>query len=128
MPGEIPHWTLVSGLVQVWPDPGQEKECPSLHSLIRPSVLLSLDGKWSDLAGRRDGRTLRAALLETYRELYATIPSFAVLDQVQAIPDLPSYEDILTLNAGVWKGIRSKCAELGCKYSRKLEKDYTILG
>lgn len=115
------------GQCQVPSDPGNEKECPSIQSLIRPSVMLTLDAKWKNISSNKNDKTIKKALLTTYSELYATIPSFAILDQMDSIPDLPSYDQCLTTAEEVWKGISGKCQELGCKYNKKLEADKTAL-
>ena len=87
-----------------------------------------LDQKWKNISLNKNEKTIKKALLTTYSELYATVPSFAILDQVKNIPDKPSYEDCLATAGEVWKGITAKCSELGCKYKKKLETDTTALG
>eukprot|EP00092_Neocalanus_flemingeri_P086278 GFUD01108693.1.p1 GENE.GFUD01108693.1~~GFUD01108693.1.p1 ORF type:complete len:742 (-),score=162.00 GFUD01108693.1:40-2265(-) len=115
------------GQCQVSSDPGTEKECPSIQSLIRPSVMITLDAKWKNISANKNDKTMKKALLATYSELYATIPSFAILDQIDSIPDFPIYDELLATAGDIWKGITSKCQELGCKYSKKLESDQTAL-
>jgi len=115
------------GQCQVSSDPGSEKDCPSIQALIRPSVLITLDAKWKNISRNRNEKTITKALLTTFSELYATIPSLAILDHVEDIPDSPTFEDCVNTAGEVWKGIDSKCGELGCEYDKKLEEDNSAL-
>ena len=76
-------------------DPGQETSCPSVFSLIRPSVMIALgitykkdafnslnpicsDQKFRDTSGNRTDETLKNVLLSTFSGMFSTIPFLAV--------------------------------------------------
>ena len=127
-------------------DPGKETECPSIFSLIRPKVMLilgkaplhnnnmarnnnpTLDAKWKETAGNRTDTNIKNVLMTTYSEMYLQVPTLAIMKVMDDIPDLPVKDDLISLNAKVWKSIRKDCVDLGCKYKKSMETDMTKIG
>lgn len=124
-------------------DPGQETECPSIFSLIRPKVMLTLggcklylttvlsvtlDAKWRETAGNRTDSNIKNVLMTTYSEMYLQVPTLAILKVMDDIPELPVKEDLVSLNRKVWKSIKKDCVDLGCKYDTAMETDMTKIG
>ena len=66
--------------------------------------------------------------MTTYSEMYLQVPTLAIIKVMDDIPDLPVKDDLISLNAKVWKSIRKDCEDLGCKYSKAMETDMTKIG
>ena len=89
---------------------------------------LSLDAKWKETAGNRTDTNIKNVLMTTYSEMYLQVPTLAIMKVMDDIPDLPVKDDLISLNAKVWKSIRKDCEDLGCKYSKAMETDMTKIG
>ena len=66
--------------------------------------------------------------MTTYSEMYLQVPTLAIMKVMDDIPELPVKDDLISLNAKVWKSVRKDCADLGCKYSKAMETDMTKIG
>ena len=89
---------------------------------------LSLDAKWKETAGNRTDTNLKNVLMTTYSEMYLQVPTLAIMKVMDDIPELPVKDDLISLNAKVWKSIRKDCVDLGCKYKKSMETDMTKIG
>ena len=89
---------------------------------------LSLDAKWKETAGNRTDTNIKNVLMTTYSEMYLQVPTLAIMKVMDDIPELPVKDDLISLNAKVWKSIRKDCEDLGCKYSKAMETDMTKIG
>ena len=89
---------------------------------------LTLDAKWKETAGNRTDSNIKNVLMTTYSEMYLQVPTLAIMKVMDDIPELPVKDDLISLNAKVWKSVRKDCADLGCKYSKAMETDMTKIG
>merc|ERR1712226_698547 len=57
--------------------------------------------------------------------MYLQVPTLAIMKGMDDILELPVKDDLISLNAKVWKSIRKDCVDLGCKYKKAMETDMT---
>jgi len=115
------------GLCSSGADPGDKTTCPSVFSLIRPSVMLALDEKFTATSGNRTDKILKDVLISTFSGMFTDIPNLAVSKAQSFISDPPSKDDLSMLNSKVFSYMEKDCKELGCTFTSHLKTNISEL-